>query len=1254
MDGEGTLDDRFQLLELIGEGGVGRVHRAVDRESGHYVAVKLLREHSARTLERFAQEARVLADLGHAHVVRYVAHGLAASGEPYLAMEWLEGESLATRLARGRLTVEESLDLARRVADALAAAHAIGVVHRDVKPSNLFLVGGDLGAVRVLDFGMASARWASGVTRSGGVLGTPGYMAPEQARGEAGRADARADVFSLGAVLFQCLTGERAFPGSHMMAVLAQLLLGDAPRVRELRPEVPVALDALVARLLSREPTSRPADGAAVLAALEALGPAGAGVLHSVPPPQPPAAITGEERRLLAVVAVTRVHDGDPSLPVAQAITAARAAGALEGARVDELPGGALLVTLTGSASPTDQAVRAARCALGLRAALPDAAIAVAMGHGEAGGGLAVGPVVDRAAALLGGEVSPFESAPVRIDDVTQALLDLRFDVRGDERAGWTLAGERAAGGRARMLLGRPSPYLGRERELRMLRDLILQTLAGDRGAQAAVVTAAAGMGKTRLRHELCKSLRATLPGLGFTIGRADAMSAGSAFVALASGLRHSMGIGPGTPVATGRARLTDVVARYLPEGERRRVGAFLGELVGVPFLDDDDPALRAARQGAARLAGEIERAFVDFVRAVCAQRPALLVLEDLHWGDAASIRLVDSALRDLDDQPFVVLALARPEVHQLFPDLWIKRGVQHLHLGALPRRAAEELVATALEGRIAAADAARLVDQAAGNAFYLEELIRAFAAGRGGPLPETVLGMVEARLEALPAAPRRLLRAASVFGKVFPARGALALLGEADRDEAAQRWLPWLVQSEILLRGEGPRDDEHAFRHALLREGSYAMLTERDRVLGHRLAAAWMVQAEAAGEEARAAVLGEHLFRAEEWAAAFTRFEQAGAAADRLHANVEARLHYQRAIEALDRCPEGDAVRRLRVDTVLRKVGVSYADDPGPSLLLLTAAEAVAAALAGEAQVGDDVRRLARVHFWLGRCHWYRHDYAAALGYYQRVLAAARRLDDEELAALPSGTIGRVLLAQGHVGRATELLGPSLDPLERLASWDEWIVNAGFVAASLSMRGRAAEAVALGERGLARARQIQSLTSESIALVLLGAIHVFSGAAATGRARFRAAEEAAERAGDGVYAFAAHGFGAWADGRLGLHDDASAGLARARAMMAAMGRRLVFADWFDAFALESAARAGHFDEVIAAAPAAAAGHAAAGSLFAEATTHRAWGLALAGRGLLGEAVAHLRESERLFEEGEVFVEAEATRAAIAAVEGAR
>src|SRR5262249_12458140 len=160
------------------------------------------------------------------------------------AMEWLEGEDLKQRIVREPLAIEECIALARRVADALGEAHAQGVIHRDIKPSNLFLVDGDIERLKVIDFGLARDKDATGSqseTRAGMVIGTLGYMAPEQARGSLA-VDARADVFSLGCVLYECLTGQPAFAGEHLMAVLAKILLEEARRVSDLREDTPEGL----------------------------------------------------------------------------------------------------------------------------------------------------------------------------------------------------------------------------------------------------------------------------------------------------------------------------------------------------------------------------------------------------------------------------------------------------------------------------------------------------------------------------------------------------------------------------------------------------------------------------------------------------------------------------------------------------------------------------------------------------------------------------------------------------------------------------------------------------------------------------------------------------------------------------------------------------------------------------------------------------------------------------------------------------
>src|SRR6185503_13773624 len=186
-----------------------------------------------------------LAELESPAIIRYIAHG-SDRGLHWLATEWLEGEDLCSRLGRSGITVPESVSLTRRVAEALALAHEKEIIHRDIKPSNLFLERGEIERVKLIDFGVVRrARDGLRLTGTGTLIGTPGYMSPEQASG-AHELDARADVFSLGCVLFECLTGRPTFAGEHAMAVLTRVLNEEAPRATDYRPDLSPALDALV------------------------------------------------------------------------------------------------------------------------------------------------------------------------------------------------------------------------------------------------------------------------------------------------------------------------------------------------------------------------------------------------------------------------------------------------------------------------------------------------------------------------------------------------------------------------------------------------------------------------------------------------------------------------------------------------------------------------------------------------------------------------------------------------------------------------------------------------------------------------------------------------------------------------------------------------------------------------------------------------------------------------------------------------
>ena len=841
------------------------------------MAVKLLHPGLTRDQERFRREAQLLAELSHPRVVRYVAHGVSPNGRPYIAMEWLEGVDLSERLSNEGFTLEEAVTLARRTAEALGALHERGIVHRDVKPSNVFLVGKDLHSIKLLDLGIARMSTPTRpATRSGIMIGTPGYMAPEQARG-AKEIDARADIFSLGCVLFECIAGRPAFVGDNAAALLAKILLEESPSVLDYRKDAPPELDDLVSRMLSKHPGARPADGMAALRELSKIARGGLDAQRRTSI-RALRAITGGERRLVSVVMASSMLT--PIEPTAETMASQdtavasldmRSVVAPFGAKFEHLADGSVVVAMHGKGSATDQATHAARCALAIRSHMADAHMVLATGLATVTDRTMFGDVLDRAAAMLHearrayAQPGPDGTSklaslpfPVRLDDTTAGLLDVRFDVEGDE-LGLALRGPRAEEGPKRTLLGQQTPFVGRDRELATLHALVEECIS-EPVARVVIVTAPPGGGKSRLIHELLVQARGLHPDTEIWLARGDPMSEGSPFHMLAQGIRRTCGSVEGEPLAVRRQKLRARVARHVMGDDLARVTEFIGELVGTPFQGDTSVQLRAARQDAILMGDQMRRAWEDWIAAECLAQPVMIVLEDLQWGDLPSVKLIDAALRNLPDLPLLVVAVARPEVHDVFPGIWADRGVQEVRLGPLVKSASDRLVRQILPDA-SPEDVARLVERSAGNAFYLEELIRAVADGRGETLPETVLAMVEARLERLESEGRRILRAASVFGQIFWRGGVAALLGQSVRASEIDEWLEELVGREILLhrrRSKFLTQPEYAFRHALVREAAYAMLTNDDRTLGHKLAGEWLEEA----GETDAVVLAEHFDR--------------------------------------------------------------------------------------------------------------------------------------------------------------------------------------------------------------------------------------------------------------------------------------------------------------------------------------------------------------------------------------------------------
>ncbi|HRI68390.1 MAG TPA: serine/threonine-protein kinase, partial [Polyangium sp.] len=300
----GTIvDNRFRIDERAGQGGMGIIYRARESTTGKMVAIKVMQSKDPTDRARFFREAQVLSSLSSPTIVACLGHGVLPSDEPWMAMEWVEGEDLATRLESGPLVPDDALLIVQAIVQALEVAHAQGIVHRDLKPANILLEGRDPARARLIDFGIARMRHAHTFTEFGAIVGTPAYMAPEQIRG-AHNVDERADLYALGVILFECLTGRPPFLSPSFIGIMTQALFERAPRLRDINPALSPVVDDLVDQLLAKDPQQRLGPASAVREALNAVD-----LSHrasSLPPRSVSLGLTEDELQFVSVVLVSR------------------------------------------------------------------------------------------------------------------------------------------------------------------------------------------------------------------------------------------------------------------------------------------------------------------------------------------------------------------------------------------------------------------------------------------------------------------------------------------------------------------------------------------------------------------------------------------------------------------------------------------------------------------------------------------------------------------------------------------------------------------------------------------------------------------------------------------------------------------------------------------------------------------------------------------------------------------------------------
>lgn len=535
----------------------------------------------------------------------------------------------------------------------------------------------------------------------------------------------------------------------------------------------------------------------------------------------------------------------------------------------------------------------------------------------------------------------------------------------------------------------------------------------------------------------------------------------------------------------------------------------------------------------------------------------------------------------------------------------------------------------------------ARIVQQAAGNALFLEELIRVLAEGKGDELPETVLAMLQSRIARLSAELRRFLRAASIFGETLWRGGVSAVLGWDKASSVTESCLAELVRVEILERRRDsrfPNEEELAFRHALMREAAYGLTTEEEQRSGHLRAAEYL---ESVGES-EPGVLIEHYRRAQEIQRTVPLYMRAGGEANRIGGLPESRQHYAAAYAALQQLPDSSANRRCKVDVLLQQVQIGMmSDNPAKNILRLDEAQALLGQLSGPGeQPVEDMRRRARVDFLYARVTHYLGRIQESLSFCQRVMPVAQALSDEKLVAMTTQAIGTVLLMQGKASACRPQLARAVALQDRIDSDYEWLRILGNHAMNLIMQGEYAEGMSLHRQAVDRAQESRHASGLSVTIAMRTFSERLCGDFLAVRDSAQLALEQIQQSGEKLLKYMMLSLSGWAHGYLGNRPEATAQRKKAEELAEELGGYAFYSDWFAAADAEIALRSRELSTAIELASRLVPRCRQEERLLALGLAEQVWGLALGYRARVRdeEAESHLAAALQVLQESGQFM----------------
>jgi class 3 adenylate cyclase/tetratricopeptide (TPR) repeat protein len=778
----GTTLGPYQIIEEIGRGGMATVYRAHQPSVGRDVAIKTLLKgigSDEQAVLRFQREARLVARLEHPHILPvYDFDG--ACEPPYIVMRLLETGTLKDVLLRQTLSQEEAVYLLRQVSAALDYAHRQGVVHRDVKPSNILI---DLdGNAFVADFGIARLTGLpTGLTGSGAMLGTPDYMAPEQASGR-DRVDQRADVYALGVVAFQMLAGCLPFAGDNPLGVLMQHLQQPTPNITDMNPALPQPINGVFHCVLSKDVERRYASAGEFFDALsEALGKPPAASANRIAafaagerspgPREAPGtgssqAAPGEQHRPVSVLFIDASEYNELVEEIKGPETARRAMAAFwqaaepcilqrGGAVVERSERDLLAMWGTDSAAETDpeQAVFAAlevqeafsrQARPYLMTAAPDEeALEFPLNIGVHSGMVLL--VRDRATGIpsasgstisLAQRIAQHAHGLILISRETFRAVQGVFSVlpaetlrlRGKrepiEVFQVTRAKKRAFRVQSRGVEGVVTRMVGREAEFKHIQDAFLDALE-ENEAWVVTILGEAGLGKSRLLDEFDQWSDLRPERFRIYQGRATPAMTGQPYAMLRDLISYRLSILDSDSPAVVQEKL-ELGIQELTGAPDAEMAHLVGHLCGFDL--SASPFVAGLKDDPVQLSGRARQLTLRMFEKVSHLRPQVIELEDVHHADDASIDLLLQLPVECPHMPLLILALARPVLMEQRPQ-WASRIPNHkvIRLTPLSRRASRELVAEILQKAGEPPKELRdlVVERGEGNPFYIEELIK-------------------------------------------------------------------------------------------------------------------------------------------------------------------------------------------------------------------------------------------------------------------------------------------------------------------------------------------------------------------------------------------------------------------------------------------------------------------------------------------------------------------------------------------------